>query len=247
MIYRYLLEIKYRTFFSFVAWVFMITVCYYFKETLLYVFIQPSLASSNSSSFYFLTTNITEIFTTYIQLSYFISNQLLIIFLIYQMFVFISTGLYSFEYHYTKGVLLWIVFFWLGLIVLLHKIIFPGSWFFFFKFQNLSMLRGLTFYFEAKLTEYLIFYKAVYFICCSVYQVAILFFVFLNLARTQLSSIKNSRKFFYFIFLIFATLITPPEVVYQLIVGIFIVIVYEFLIVFTILKTKLDNLNSVTN
>lgn len=247
MIYRYLLEIKYRVFFSFIAWGFMIVICYYFKETLLYIFIKPSLNSIDNDSFYFLTTNIAEIFMTYIHLSYFITNQIIIVFLCYQIFVFISTGLYAFEYLYLKTLLLTVAVCWGLLIILLNSIVFSTSWGFFLKFQQLLSFQGLTFYFEAKLNEYLDFYKSVYYVCNLVLQTIVLFFILLDLFKTNLLIVKKFRKSFYFVFFILATFITPPEVVYQVVVSICIVIIYELVIIYMILKTEFTSIKLVTN
>ena len=53
----------------------------------------------------FLTTDVTEVFLVYINLSYFVANQITILFLGYQLFGFLSTGLYRFEYAYFKTIL----------------------------------------------------------------------------------------------------------------------------------------------
>ena len=79
--------------------------CYYFKETLLYVFMEFSFKSSNSNLLYFLTTNVAEVFITYIELSYYIASYITLIFIYYQIFVFLSAGLYVFEYVYFKTIL----------------------------------------------------------------------------------------------------------------------------------------------
>lgn len=241
MIYKYLLEIKYRIFFSLIAWCFMVANCYYFKETLLYVFIRLSSSYGSSGSFYFLTTNVTEVFMTYVHLTYFITNQVGVIFVCYQIFIFISTGLYKFEYIYLKNVLTIVIICWMIFILLLNIWIFPASWFFFSKFQNFLSFQGLAFYFEAKLNEYLIFYKSIYYLCYLIYQIIVLFFIFLDLFKTNLLIIKKLRKILYFAFFLFATCVTPPEVVYQLITSICIIVVYELFIIHIILKLELTN------
>ena len=132
MIYKYLLEIKYRVFFSLLAWSFIVINCYCYKETLLYVFIRLSSNQTDTNLLYFLTTDVTEVFVVYISLSYFIANQAIIPFLGYQLFVFLSTGLYTFEYVYFKTVLVMIAFYWISFIFIINTLIFPASWFFFF-------------------------------------------------------------------------------------------------------------------
>ena len=239
MIYKYLLEIKYRLFFSFLAWTFIITNCYYYKETLLYVFIKLSLNQNYTNMLYFLTTDVTEVFIVYINLSYFIANQLIILFLGYQLFVFLSTGLYTFEYAYFKTVLAIVVFYWISFIFVLNTFIFPASWFFFFEFQKLLSIQNLTLYFEAKLNEYLTFYMSVYYLCNNICQITILFFIFLDLFKANLSVLNKFRKVFYFIFFFVATFITPPDVVYQLLTSICIIIIYELITVCIIFKSSL--------
>jgi Sec-independent protein secretion pathway component TatC len=126
-------------------------------------------------------------------------------------------------------------------ILLLNIWIFPASWFFFSKFQSFLSFQGLAFYFEAKLNEYLIFYKSIYYLCYLIYQIIVLFFIFLDLFKTNLLIIKKLRKILYFAFFLFATCVTPPEVVYQLITSICIIVVYELFIIHIILKLELTN------
>ena len=105
MIYKYLSEVKYRGIFSCIAWCFVMINCYYFKENLLYIFMRFStIKSSNDSLSYFLTTDVAEVFVTYLQLSYHVANQITIMFLYGQIFIFLSSGLYAFEHAYFKAV-----------------------------------------------------------------------------------------------------------------------------------------------
>lgn len=238
MIYKYLSEIKYRILFSIIAWLFAMIVCYYYKETLLFLVIKPSLSFTKNSSFFFLTTNIAEVFMAYLHLCYFVSNQIIIVFLFYQFFAFIANGLYISEYLYLKTFLLIIISSFVLLILLFNNFIFPTSWFFFLKFQNASIFEGLIFYFEIKLNEYLNFYISTYFICCSAYLLVVLFYFLLTTFKISLFVFKSVRKVLYFSFCTFASLITPPEVVYQLIISMCIIIVYEVVVFYTVLKIK---------
>ena len=247
MIYKYLLEIKSRTFFSFVAWSFIMVNCYYFKETLLYIFTGFSVKPGENHLLFFLTTNVAEVFVTYIHISFYIANQITVMFFYCQFFFFLSTGLHVFEYIYFKTILIAIIAGWLVFICMFNNYIFPTSWDFFLKFQEYLSFQSLTFYFEAKLNEYLAFYKSIYFLCNLLCQVMILFCVLLDLFKTNLLIIKKLRKLFYFIFFIFSTFITPPEVTYQLTISVSIIVLYELITVYLILKTEFANSNYVGN
>ena len=243
MIYKYLLEIKYRFFFSLITWSFLMLNCYHFKETLLYVFMRFSFKSNKTNLFYFLTTDVAEVFVAYLQLSFYIANQITLIFLWCHSFFFLSAGLYKFEYAYLKIITLTTVVSWTTCIFILNNFIFPTSWNFFLRFQEYLLYQNLTFHFEIKLNEYLIFYKSLYDLCILIFQVAVLFIIFLDLLRTNVSIIKKLRKIFYFIFFSLSTFITPPEVLYQLIMSICIILIYEVLIIYMIFKTKLGILS----
>jgi len=82
----------------------MMVNCYYFKETLLYVFIRFNLNVNNENLLYFLTTDVAEVFLAYVQLSYYLANQITVIFGFCQIFIFFSSGLYLFEYAYLRTV-----------------------------------------------------------------------------------------------------------------------------------------------
>jgi len=239
MIYKYLLEIKYRTFFSLIAWSFIVMNCYCYKETLLYVFIKLSLTPNYTNLLHFLTTDVTEVFIVYINLSYFIANQTIILFLGYQLFVFLSMGLYRFEYTYFKTVLVFIILYWISFVFILNAYIFPASWFFFLEFQEFLSTQNLTFYFEAKLNEYITFYKSVYYLCNAIFQITVVFFILLDLCKANLLILSKLRKISYFAFFCFATVITPPDVAYQVLTSICMIICYEITTVYIILKSEL--------
>jgi len=241
MIYKYLLEIKYRIFFCFLTWGFMVVNCYCFKETLLYVFMTFSLKSKNTDFSHFLTTDVAEVFFAYIHISSHVANQVTIMFLCCQFFLFLSAGLHIFEYDYLKTILLTTTVCWLIFIFVLNYLIFPTSWHFFLKFQEYVSSQNLAVFFEAKLNEYLIFYKSIYYLCNLIYQIIVILFILLDLFRTNLLIIKRLRKIFYFLFFILSTFLTPPEVVYQLAIGICIIMIYELSTIYLILRTELVN------
>ena len=241
MIYKYLLEIKYRILFSFTAWSCMMINCYYFKETLVYIFMSFSLETDTNNLLYFLTTDVAEIFLAYVQISYYTANQITIIFVWWQFYFFLSAGLYKFESAYLKTIITISILFRILCIFVLNSFIFPISWNFFSKFQEYLSFQNLTFYFEVKLNEYLIFYTSLHYLCNSIFQLGVLFFLFLDLFRTNLYLFKKLRKIFYFVFFLFATFLSPPEVLYQLAISLCLILFYELLLLYKIIKTELYN------
>mgnify|MGYP003692611103 CR=1 FL=1 len=235
MLSKYLFEMKYRMLFCLIAWIFIMINCYYFKEILLYVFIKPSFKLHSDTALKFMTTNVTEVFFTYLNLSHFVANQFLILYTFFQIFLQIANGLYKFEYIYFKTILTKWILLWFFCIFFLNKFLFPIVWFFFFKFQNSS------FNFEIKLYEYIDFYHSIYFTCDWVFKIIILLLILLDLVKLNLFLIKKFKKICYFFFAILATFVTPPDVIQQLITGIFIIVIYELIIFNVIFKYELAN------
>lgn len=241
MIYKYLLEIKYRAGFSLITWSFLVGNCYYFKETLLYVLMRSSFQSKKNNLLYFLTTDVAEAFMAYIKLSSYVANQITMMFLLYHSFLFLSAGLYKFEHAYGRLIITTTIFCWTTCIFMLNNFIFSTTWDFFLKFQEYLSFQNLTFHFEVKLNEYLIFYKSTYYLCNLIFQTVALFFVFLDLFRTNLPMIKKLKKFSYFSFFVLSAFVTPPEVSYQLVMSICLIFIYELVIFYMILRTELDS------
>ena len=237
-VYNYYLEIKNRLLLLMLSWVSAILVSYCFKEVLLFTIAKHNIYSSCSTNdmFYFIFTDVTEVFSVYITLIFFIGNQVLILFALYHLFMFIALGLYKSEYNYLTFVFKTSMFFFVLSVVVFNKILFPFSWDFFLNFQNFAVLKSLTLHFEAKLSEYLTFYVMFYYICVSYFQAFVILILFFDYVKNELSIIKSFRKVFYYSFVIFSTLITPPDVFSQFILSTSIIISYEILMFCIIVK-----------
>jgi len=81
MLLYYFLELKNRILLIILTWSGIFIICYNYKEILLYIIIKPSFNTYYKlNKIYFITTNVTEIFNTYIYLANFISNKIIFFF-----------------------------------------------------------------------------------------------------------------------------------------------------------------------
>lgn len=237
----YYLEIKNRSILLLVGWTSTILVSYVFKEVLLFIFTKQntSLKVYANEVFYFIFTDVTEIFSAYITLILFVGNQVIILYLCYHILVFVALGLYKFEYNYLVFIFKTCLFLFSISIVIFNKVLFSFSWNFFLSFQHFVTLKSLTLHFEAKLSEYLNFYITFYYICTLYFQTFLLLILFFDYFKNELKIIKRFRKFFYYFFVVFSTLVTPPDVVSQIILSFSIILSYEILVFYLILKKSL--------
>jgi len=241
MILKFFLEIKNRTILIVVSWIFTFLICYIYKDVLLFTFIKPSLYLFKINTLYFIFTNLTEIFSTHIKLASFIGNQVFILYGIYHIFIFIVPGLYKFEYQNFKFIITCGIIVWILTIVILYKLILPWSWNFFLSFQQTLSNNKLQLYFEARLWEYLSFFIKLYNISIINCQFIILIFLYINSIKKKLNFIKNFRKFIYFLIFSISALITPPDILSQMVLSLITIIIYETILFLIILKNKIIN------
>ena len=236
--YEYYLEIKNRTLLLLFTWAFLLIVCYYFKEPLLFTFIDSNKYYNNANNMpYFIFTNVDEVFYVYFRLIFFIANQITILILLYHSLMFLTLGLYFSEYTQLKSILKIFVFTWLCSVILLKKFVVPFSWSFFLSFQETSnQLQPASFFFEARILEYLNYFTNLYYICVANCQLLTLSILFLNNISEKVGTIKTFRKLFYLVFILFSTVTTPPDVFSQIIMSFNLIIAYELLVFLKYLK-----------
>lgn len=227
MFNRYFLEIKNRIFLLVASWLLTVITCYYYKNILLFLLIKSNFKLYNLEVFYFIATNLSDVFSVCLQISYFLSTQFLIFLVIYHFLMFLAPGLFKFEYTVLQLFCFICLFFYIIGVTVLHCIILPFMWEFFTTFQ---LHFNLNVFFEAKITEYFIFYKDIYLLTVLISQV--FSFVLLNLVliNQKLIFITKSRKSIYLVFILIATLLTPPDVFTQFIFGVNFVIFYELIV-----------------
>jgi len=235
---KYFLEIKNRILLLFLTWLASLFICYLHKETLLFLITQPNKIITNNG-FYFIFTNVTEIFSVYIQLITFVGFQLLFFYLIYHLFSFLSLAMFKTEFYYFKTLLKFSVVSWICSIIFNNFVLVPITWNFFLSFQEIISTKFIKLHFESKLTEYLSFYILMYYLAVCYCQIFTILFFFLSYLNDKNKTTKRFRKLFYYVFVVFSTLISPPDVLSQVFVSSLFILIYELLVFSFLLKYQL--------
>ena len=194
---KYFLEIKNRILLLFITIISTLLISYFYKETLLFLIVQPErlmFKSGTSAALYFIFTNVTEILSVYIQLIIFLCVQVSFLYAIYHCFVFLSSALFKSEYYFVFGFLKVSMTVWLFSITLSNVLVIPITWDFFYSFQELFSSKFISLHFEAKLTEYLNFYILLYYLCVVYFQVFTILFFFLNYINYKIKIIQKIKK-----------------------------------------------------
>lgn len=229
--FKYLIEIQNRLILLTITLFSTLLICYFYKEVLLFLVIQAHLSTDNIS-FYFIFMNVTELFSVYLQLVFFFVLQTVLGYLFYHIFVFLSPAFFFYEYKYVNFFIKSSAFSLLFSVFLSNYYLIPFSWNFFLGFQSIQ-----PFYFEARLNEYLAFYMNIYFLCLIYCQYSIVLFVFIVDINVNYLYIKKVRKLYYYMFLLFSTLVTPPDVFSQVFITLIMIGVYEIFLLLLIFKS----------
>jgi sec-independent protein translocase protein TatC len=242
---KYFLEIKSRLILLLTTWFSTILVSYFYKEILLFIIIQPNTFTSYEplALFYFIFTDVTEVLSVYLKLITFLSFQTLFIYIVYHFFFFVSPALFQLEYLYCKFGVKIVSLMWLISAVLSTYFLIPLTWNFFLSFQNLTVTHSFNLHFEAKLNEYFYFYTLFYYLFGFYCQFFSLLLLFLNYIDVNIKVIKKFRKLYYYCFIIFATLISPPEVLSQIFISLIAIFICELLLLLFLLKIRFKLIN----
>ena len=228
---KHILELKNRIFLLTITWVSTVFSCYSFKEILLHSII----TTFQNLNPYFIITDVAELFNIYLQIIFFIGNQILFIFFLYHSVMFLSSGLYKKELQTVKSTtfLISIIFTLSFLITKFLTIPFMNS--FFFQYQyTINNMTSIPIFFEAKLKEYISFYINIYFLTLiNLSVLTSIIYLLNNLYLNNNNNIKKIRKLVYFIFLLFSTLVTPPDVISQLLLTLLLIVIYELALLYT--------------
>jgi sec-independent protein translocase protein TatC len=242
---KYIIEVKNRIFLLCITGLSSFLTCYFYKETLLFVFVQPQVLTSINSDlnvFYFIFTDVTEIFSVYVKLVTFLTIQIILLYLLYHSFVFLSSALYRTEYSYFNSVLIVSLSIWCFSIILLTQILIPLTWNFFLSFQYITAVKSVHIHFEAKLNEYLSFYVSVYYLCIFYCQIFTGLFFSLKYINADIQVIRKFRKLYYYLFVVFSTLVSPPDILSQFLISVVVIFMYEFLVFTFIFRASVYSL-----
>lgn len=229
---NYLNEFLSRFFITVLAWFnCIITSCIY-KETLVYIYIKPSIFLYKEKPLYFIYSNLNELFYTYFNIIIITVNNIIVFFFFLQLLIFIAPGLRLYEYKFVKNLYCLSIMSYFSTLSLNYKIILPFSWDFFLNFQNnLDKHIQTDFFFEANLNKYIeLIYKIMSICNYNVFTIITISLVTYYYNYDVIYYLKKFKKIIYLIILIVSSIITPPDVISQISVGIINTINFEIFV-----------------
>jgi sec-independent protein translocase protein TatC len=240
----YLKELYLRFYFLIFSFFTVLVVFWIYKKNLLtlltFSLLNNLVADGGKNVFeHLIYTNPAEIFSIYLSLVLYFSLLLTFPYCIWHFLDFLRSSFYNGEYFNIKSIVIKI-FLFLFLANLLGVLIcFPYIWSFFNAFNHQNELNCLlSFSLELRVQEYFNFFFTFLYLINLASFVVLAFLLILSFLDLQQK--LYWKKLFTFFNVVFATLLSPPDVFSQLIFLFVFVFLFEFVTLFSIIKLKLD-------
>jgi sec-independent protein translocase protein TatC len=230
---NYVEEIKTRVMFSVLCFISAVFSCYFFSTEILIILTQPlKEIFYDKENVSLIFTNISDAFYTNLQIAFifgFISS--LPIFLI-NSFFYLIPGLYSYEKNNIIYLYILSTFCFIYINILCYYFLIPSLWNFFLNAQLVGSISLIEITYEGRVNEYITL--IVYFLGFFnlIFQFPLIMYSFIKLSLINLEILQSLRKIIYFIFLIVAAGLSPPDVFSQLLIFTPIFIIYELSLLF---------------
>ena len=226
---EHLTELRSRLIKSIIYLFIFFIISYYFAENIYAFLVEPyaNAVKNDTSSRRLIFTALHETFITYLKVAFFtalfVSSPIVLI----QIWKFVAPGLYKDE---KRALLPYLVLtptlFMLGG-MLVYYLIMPLAINFFLSFESSSDLHTLPIQLEAKVSEYLSLIMRLIFAFGISFQLPVLLSLLARVGFINSEFLKKRRKYVIVIIFIVAAILTPPDPITQIGLGIPLLILYE--------------------
>ena len=215
---------------------FLISYC--FKEKLFDILIAPLIMAMGDGQ-KMIFTGLPEAFFTYLKVSLLSGIILAVPLLFYEFWMFISPGLYRQEKKFLIPVVILSIFFFIAGSSFGYFIVFPFGFQFFLGFAS-DTIEAMP-----SMKEYLSFASKMLLAFGFVFELPLIITFMARMGLVSVAFLKKNRKYAVLVFFAGAALITPPDVVTQVMMAIPLMILYEISIIGAKLfgKKRLDEEN----
>jgi sec-independent protein translocase protein TatC len=234
----YLKEIYYRLVFILFSFLICLFIIYIYKEEIVFIIILPSWLSKFPIE-YFIFTEPKEIFLFYLSCFLFVGSLFVFPLIIYSVYEYLRPALYKDEDTKLSKIKVYFNKIYFISNMFIFFVFIPIFWNFFSSFDKHSDL--ILFFLELSAINYFNFLFSI-FIMSNV--LIIFLFILLKIFLNKgISFILEIKKYLIFLFLIFSTVITPPELELQIFMFVFLYVSLEIVIfinlILTIYKLKI--------
>ncbi len=225
---NHLRDLRYCLIISLTAWVVSGIICYMHAQALLDWLIAPLAAAwNNSSHCRLIYTGLAEGFLVHWRLG--IYGGLILAFPIWawQLWKFVAPGLYRHERKFMSWCLVLGPALFLVGALMVYFVVLPMAWKFFLSFETTTATATIPLAFEPRVENYVTLVLKLMLIFGLCFQLPLLMVVAAKLGWICLDSLRSYRRHAIVAIFIVAAIITPPDVISQLMLAVPLVFLYE--------------------
>ncbi|MBA8666687.1 twin-arginine translocase subunit TatC [Holosporaceae bacterium 'Namur'] len=225
-------ELKTRLFLCVITFVFFTLISYYFSEQIYGFLTKPLLEIySPKAGRRLIFTNLTEAFFTYFKVACYCGFIFSFPFIAFQLYFFVAPGLYRKEKRTLIPIFFFIpILFFLGAATVYYFVI-PMAWKFFLSFENVNSTEYLPVMLEAKISDYLDLTLEMIIGFGIAFQLPIIALLLAKAKVLKGSWLAVKRKYAVVVIFVVAAILTPPDVISQVLLAIPLLLLYEISIV----------------
>ena len=217
---EHLEELRKRLMICFIAVIVGFILTYSFKETLFQILTRPLVAAMATGD-HMMYTGLAEAFFTYLKVSLLAGIMLASPVIFYQFWMFIAPGLYAQERKLLLPAVILSTFFFVGGALFGYFIVFPLGFKFFLSFAT-DAIRPMP-----SMKEYLGFSSKLLLAFGLAFELPLVLTFLARLGIVSVNFLKKNRKYAILLIFIASAILTPPDVVSQVMMAIPLMMLYE--------------------
>ena len=230
----HLTELRRRLIFCFIGIIVAFGFCYGFSQNIFNFLVEPlAEVTGNDKERRMIFTGLHEAFLTQVKVAFFGAVFLMFPILLVQLWRFIAPGLYKKE---KRGLLPFLLamplLFILGAIAVYYVVV-PVAWEFFISFEQSAIAGALPVELEPKVNEYLSLMMGLILAFGACFELPVFLLLATKAGLTSSDGLRNKRKYAILFAFVVAAVITPPDVISQILLAVPIIILYEISIFFS--------------
>lgn len=225
---EHLLELRTRLIWVFLAMGVGTGICFFFVEDIYGVLVRPLAgAMGEGDTQRLIYTGLTEAFFTYFKVAFFAGLFLTFPFLLLQVWKFIAPGLYKNERRaFLPFLIATPVLFFIGG-AMVYFVVLPMAWPFFLSFQSTGAETALPIQLEARVSEYLDLIMALIFAFGLCFQMPVVLTLLAKAGLITADHLRRFRRYAIVIIFVVAAVLTPPDVLSQIMLAVPLWALYE--------------------